>query len=1047
MSIWVENGTSPMKIYFFDHTAVLKTLRFILVLFFLLLFHPGDAQYYNFNFQNFNSNNGLPGNDVECLYQDSRDYIWIGTRYGLSMFDGTHFKNFLHDPNDNTSIGGSRVFTIQEDKKGGLWVATENFGISRIDLKTFRIRNFPISTNQYLEDRYINTLFIDQKGIIWIGSQTGISYFDPVKEKYIKVSMYATELEKEIIEFIKDENDVLWAFGYTGNVFYKKPNENIFNLLDQSMKVDYVGNVIQGAHSTFLISTSNGIFTLGLDADPAKSVLKRFKAVDISDPISDLATDREGTLWIANKNKGIQLYYDGVTKLQNLNVSWLSPIEPGIADWKDLMVDNQGGIWLGGDFGLYHYNSNYNQFNVYKAISKFVDQFSFGKYVGISSYKDEIITVSSKGVSIYKRDYYDFISLKFEKGLENKPINYYSIAQVDIKKWWISTSIGILELLNRGNDYLLRRPEILKPHPVLGKKSVYGISVAPEGKIWFATPEDGLLFFDKTTGMTRSYLELGTGGNKKVIDHLDFVTSSPEGDVAVGHHRGFAIKFRDQSNFQHVEQLIDVRYDFSKLSVYDMEYRGGYLWVGSESDGLLRFDFKRKQMKVYTMEDGLVSNSITSIHGIAKDKIVVGTNKGMSIMHIPTETFTTFLKKDGLPSEEFEIAVNHDIDNSEIFMATTKGIISFFNNNLKQSFIRPKIQLYAIVRNGTYLSDSIVDELRMSPKFKLKYNESLNFQFSTLNYSNDNDFNLRFKMNEDADWQTSPSSESLSLFNLDPGGYKIVVQLIGKKSGIMSNQVKLDLEVTPNFFKTRLFRFLLLFFILSMLYFPVSRFFEKRLAVQKMELEKKQLLEQERVRIAMDLHDDIGGNLTALTLMTNILKEKTEDASDRKLIDKIGEASDKMVQDMNEIVWALNISNDSLISLMSYIRKYVSTRLSAAGILLEISEPISYPDMFVSGRIRRNIFMIVKEIVNNAIKYAGSEKIDVKVLLDRNLKIIITDNGKGMPEELTNRTIKGGGNGVNNIKKRAAMMNAVISFKNEKGLTVMLDLPLDQFST
>ena len=1047
MSIWVENGTSPMKIYFFDHTAVLKTLRFILVLFFLLLFHPGDAQYYNFNFQNFNSNNGLPGNDVECLYQDSRDYIWIGTRYGLSMFDGTHFKNFLHDPNDNTSIGGSRVFTIQEDKKGGLWVATENFGISRIDLKTFRIRNFPISTNQYLEDRYINTLFIDQKGIIWIGSQTGISYFDPVKEKYIKVSMYATELDKEIIEFIKDENDVLWAFGYTGNVFYKKPNENIFNLLDQSMKVDYVGNVIQGAHSTFLISTSNGIFTLGLDADPAKSVLKRFKAVDISDPISDLATDREGTLWIANKNKGIQLYYDGVTKLQNLNVSWLSPIEPGIADWKDLMVDNQGGIWLGGDFGLYHYNSNYNQFNVYKAISKFVDQFSFGKYVGISSYKDEIITVSSKGVSIYKRDYYDFISLKFEKGLENKPINYYSIAQVDIKKWWISTSIGILELLNRGNDYLLRRPEILKPHPVLGKKSVYGISVAPEGKIWFATPEDGLLFFDKTTGMTRSYLELGTGGNKKVIDHLDFVTSSPEGDVAVGHHRGFAIKFRDQSNFQHVEQLIDVRYDFSKLSVYDMEYRGGYLWVGSESDGLLRFDFKRKQMKVYTMEDGLVSNSITSIHGIAKDKIVVGTNKGMSIMHIPTETFTTFLKKDGLPSEEFEIAVNHDIDNSEIFMATTKGIISFFNNNLKQSFIRPKIQLYAIVRNGTYLSDSIVDELRMSPKFKLKYNESLNFQFSTLNYSNDNDFNLRFKMNEDADWQTSPSSESLSLFNLDPGGYKIVVQLIGKKSGIMSNQVKLDLEVTPNFFKTRLFRFLLLFFILSMLYFPVSRFFEKRLAVQKMELEKKQLLEQERVRIAMDLHDDIGGNLTALTLMTNILKEKTEDASDRKLIDKIGEASDKMVQDMNEIVWALNISNDSLISLMSYIRKYVSTRLSAAGILLEISEPISYPDMFVSGRIRRNVFMIVKEIVNNAIKYAGSEKIDVKVLLDRNLKIIITDNGKGMPEELTNRTIKGGGNGVNNIKKRAAMMNAVISFKNEKGLTVMLDLPLDQFST
>lgn len=610
----------------------------------------------------------------------------------------------------------------------------------------------------------------------------------------------------------------------------------------------------------------------------------------------------------------------------------------------------------------------------------------------------------------------------------------------------MASSEGVLELENRGSDYLIRRPVLFKHHPVLGKESIYGISVTPEGEIWFATPDNGLLLFDKKTRATKSYLQLGTGENKRLIDHLDFVTASLEGDIAVGHHRGFAIKFHDQKEFQHVEQLIGQQFDFSKLSVYDMEFRDGYLWVGSESDGLLRFDFKRKQMKVYTMEDGMVSNSITSIHGFGEERIVIGTNKGMSIMHIPTETFTTFLKKDGLPSEEFEIAVNHDIDENEFFMATTKGVISFFKGNLKQSFIKPKLQLYSVIRNGEYLNDSIVDLLRKRPVFKLKYNESLNFQFSTLNYSNDNDFILRFKMNEDADWQSSPSSESLSLFNLDPGTYNIVVQLIGKRSGIMSNQVRVELEVMPIFFKTRLFRFILLFFILLVLYFPVSKFFEKRLSAQKAELEKKQLLEQERVRIAMDLHDDIGGNLTALTLMTNILKEKTENAADRKLIDKIGEASDKMVQDMNEIVWALNISNDTLISLMSYIRQYVSTRLSAAGILLEISEPITYPDMFVSGRARRNIFMIVKEIVNNAIKYSGSEKIDMKVMLDRNLKISITDNGKGMPEEMTTRTIKGGGNGVNNIKKRAAMMNASITFKNEKGLTVLLDLPLDQFS-
>jgi len=294
-------------------------------------------------------------------------------------------------------------------------------------------------------------------------------------------------------------------------------------------------------------------------------------------------------------------------------------------------------------------------------------------------------------------------------------------------------------------------------------------------------------------------------------------------------------------------------------------------------------------------------------------------------------------------------------------------------------------------------------------------------------------------------WNISNTSKSLSLFNLDAGNYDITIQLMGKRSGIMSDQFKVKLEVLPYFFKTRLFRVMLLFVILILLYFPVNRYFNKKLTKQKRELEKKQILEQERVRIAMDLHDDIGGNLTALTLMTSLLKEKEVEPSRKLLFEKIGEASDKMVQDMNEIVWALNITNDSLISLMSYIRQYASSRLSASGINLEISEPLNYPEMFVSGRTRRNIFMIIKEIINNAIKYAGTKKIDMKILLDDNLRIIISDNGTGMPEKFTHQTINGGGNGLNNIRKRVDMLNASILFKNEKGLTVVFDMPLKNF--
>lgn len=808
------------------------------------------------------------------------------------------------------------------------------------------------------------------------------------------------------------------------------------------MSIGIVNDVVEVADNSFLIACSNGIFELQLHPDPAKSMVKRSSILSSTIPVTHLAVDKNGTLWIANQQKGIQLYYHIGSTLQDLNISWLSPLEPGIAIWNDIMMDKGGGIWLGGEFGLYHYNSDYNQFNNYKAITKFNDQFSLGRCLGLSSSDTHIITVAYKGISIFDKAVNDFVSLKFAPELDPKTIQYYSILQLSSNRWWLATSGGIIELRKRANDYILLKPTGIEKNSLLGNSLIYSIAAATNGNYWFATPGNGLLRYDSKTRDVQQYLYFGKDSLKKKIEHLDIVASSEDGDIAVGHHRGFAIKFHNENSFTHIDQLVSEKFDFSKLSVYDMEFSGGYLWVGSEGDGLLCFDFKQRKLKVFTVKDGLVSNSITSIHGMKDDQLLIGTNRGMSIMHIPSGTFTTFLKKDGLPSEEFEIGVDHDIDKNEYFLATTKGVVSFFYQNLRQSIIKPKLMLYAVMRNGQVLSDSTVYLLKANPFFKIKYNESLNLEFSALDFSSDNDFVLRFKMKDDQEWNISNTSKSLSLFNLDAGKYNITVQLMGKRSGIMSDQFKVKLEVLPNFLETRLFGVLLIMVILTLLYFPVNSYFRRELSKQKQELEKKQILEQERVRIAMDLHDDIGGSLTALTLMTSLLKDKEVNPSRKMLVEKLGEVSNRMVQDMNEIVWALNITNDNLISLMAYLRQYVSNRLSASGIMLEFNEPLTYPEMFVSGKTRRNIFMIVKEVINNAMKYAATAKIDITILLDDNLRIIISDNGTGMPESFTNQTIKGGGNGMNNIRKRAEMLNASVSFKNEKGLTVLFDMPL-----
>jgi signal transduction histidine kinase len=245
-----------------------------------------------------------------------------------------------------------------------------------------------------------------------------------------------------------------------------------------------------------------------------------------------------------------------------------------------------------------------------------------------------------------------------------------------------------------------------------------------------------------------------------------------------------------------------------------------------------------------------------------------------------------------------------------------------------------------------------------------------------------------------------------------------------------------------------------IFFALCFLFIVLATFliwvlvrnrFNKKLLLQKEEFKRKALLEKDRMRIAMDLHDDIGASLTALHLMTSLLSDVEVEERGKGVVAKINEVSDKMVQDMNEIVWALNVANDTLPSLMSYTRETISTLLSNAEIAFEESEPIGYPKIVISGVARRNVFMIVKELVNNAIKHSGSDRVRLIVRIDDQLRFVLSDFGRGITDP-TFSVITSGGNGLNNVKARVNALGGSIDFKNENGLTVRISIPLNKFN-
>jgi len=206
-------------------------------------------------------------------------------------------------------------------------------------------------------------------------------------------------------------------------------------------------------------------------------------------------------------------------------------------------------------------------------------------------------------------------------------------------------------------------------------------------------------------------------------------------------------------------------------------------------------------------------------------------------------------------------------------------------------------------------------------------------------------------------------------------------------------------------------------------------------------LERKQAIELERLRISTELHDDVGGELSAIRLLSEM---KTANISPQQQLSKISSSSGELVQKMNEIVWALNVNNDSLQSLVAYLRRYAVKYLDDLGIDCSFEQPGEIPDMEVNGATRRNIFLLVKEVLNNVVKHASATAVGITVVTDSSLQIIVKDNGKGIPDNMLQN---GTGNGLRNMKQRVKDMEGSMAIKNHDGTTVQFNLPLQRTNT
>lgn len=247
-------------------------------------------------------------------------------------------------------------------------------------------------------------------------------------------------------------------------------------------------------------------------------------------------------------------------------------------------------------------------------------------------------------------------------------------------------------------------------------------------------------------------------------------------------------------------------------------------------------------------------------------------------------------------------------------------------------------------------------------------------------------------------------------------------------------------QPVPPFTQTIWFYCLLALAVL-MLAIALTRYFTQRKLKRKFaELKKQSQLDKERLRISREMHDDIGAGLTQIILMSESAKNKSSVSSEKELVD-IADTSRKLVNNMSEIIWSLNPENKTLDQLFAYLREQLNKLLEYSGMDYSVQFPDKSSDFSLNNEQRRNVLLVVKEVVHNAVKYSKAKHLSVAASVqEQYLSFEIADDGTGF-----DTGINYAGNGLRNIQTRIDELNGRLSINSSKGkgTTYIFTIPVN----
>jgi ligand-binding sensor domain-containing protein len=920
---------------------------------------------------------GLPHNAVTAVLQTWDGYLWIGTSNGLARFDGVRFTTFRSP--DTPGLRSNRILCLLEDSYGSLWIGTDGGGLSCYHAGQFTA----LGSEEGLSSDTVLCLGEDAAGRLWVGTDSGLNLQDAGR----------------LITFFKTDG----------------------------LPDDRVTAICQRPDRPLLIATGHKLCQYRREAlEPFAAPLPQ----EAQTNVTCMRVDREGWLWMGSEAGLGRLPAAGAKDAdQPLH------LRQGAA----LALAERNGMWFGtraGELCRLVTNGPALQAEVICRLQHSV--------TALCADREGNLWAGSAGEG-----------LRRVKQRRLRLVPWPDPPAASGSRCLFTTAQGEPRLL--GGDQKLYSWQdgafIAGAHVAVPEGA--GVQTAcqiGEREVWVGTVRNGL--FQWSSGPLQQF-----GERSGISDSaIEVLRADGAGGLWIGTRNG---------GLNHLRNGRVTRFNTpwgflgTCASALELDRRGD-LWIGTTGDGL--FHLHEGRFTGYTAASGLPSGQIRTLHADADGSLWVGTDKGLcrmrdglvttftsrnglpdeSVMQldsdkggnlwvgagtriyrvskeqldafaqgrVPFVTVVTYGREDGLPGLQCIPRVHwdrRDKDAGDLWFATTRGLVVVQQGGRPWNHAPPPVVLEGVVVNNA--SVPFGEPVRV-PAGK----GSLGFEFTALSLAAPGKVLFRYRLEGlDTDWSEPAMSREARYPRVPPGNYRFQVTACNDDGVWNETGAQVAIAVIPFWWETLWFRWTVALVVAGGLG-----------GLYLLRRGRRREIERLRVRIAGDLHDDIGSSLWSITMLSRMLAKQgnlgTQERQDLEEIHRIAVQTSNSIRD---IIWLINPAFDTLQDLLLRAKDFAGTALP--GVDYRMSCDAAVLALKLPFDLRHNLFLFFKEALTNVSRHARATVVEVRIeQQESGWRLTVQDNGRGFDPAVENN-----GNGLRNLRARAARMKATLEVQSK----------------